>query len=111
MMRSVLLTSLVLLGFVGNAQDVPRAQLYGAVIDSVSGMPVYEALVEWYDPAGKRQAIVQTNSEGRFALFIPREEDVELRVTENGYLPLRLDLPAFEPGESAREVDLQLIPK
>lgn len=94
-----------------DAQEVPRAQLYGAVIDSLSGMPVYEALVEWYDPAGKRQAIVQTNSEGRFALFVPRDQGIELRVTENGYRPLVIEFPLFEPGESAREVDLKLVPK
>lgn len=111
LVRDSLLAGLVGLAPLSYAQETPRAQLHGAVIDSVSGMPIYEALVEWYDPAGKRQAIVQTNSEGRFALFVVREEELQLRVSENGYQPFSRTLPAFEPGESAREVDVELVPK
>ncbi|MEO8590908.1 MAG: carboxypeptidase-like regulatory domain-containing protein [Flavobacteriales bacterium] len=92
------------------AQDSLRVQLHGAVLDSLSGNAVLGALVEWYDGNGKRQAITQTNSEGRYALFLFSGQPIELRVTENGYRPFVELVPPFEPGESAREVDLRLVP-
>ena len=91
------------------AQDSVRVQLHGVVLDSLSGAPVYEALVEWYDANGKRQAITQTNSEGHYALFLYAGQPIELRITENGYRPFMEMVPPFEPGESAREVDLHLV--
>lgn len=93
------------------AQDSVRVQIHGSVVDSVSRKPVYEALVEWYDADGKRQAITQSNSEGNYALFILAGQPAELRVTEQGYRPFVIKVPPFEPGESARQVDLLLVPK
>lgn len=92
-------------------QDSIRVQLYGTVIDEVSQQPVFETLVEWYNAAGKRQAVTQTNDEGRYALFVWAGEPIEIRITENGYEEFIETLPAFKPGESAREFVLRLVPK
>ena len=93
------------------AQDSLRVQIHGSVMDSSSREPVYEALVEWYDADGKRQALTQSNSEGNYALFILAGQPAELRVTENGYEPFVIKVPPFKSGESARQVDLLLVPK
>lgn len=93
------------------AQDSVRVQLHGTVFDQISGVPVFEALVEWHDANGKRQAITRTNSEGHYALFLYAGQPIELRIKENGYLSFVEMIPPFEPGESAREVDLYLVPK
>ncbi len=93
------------------AQDSVRVQLHGTVFDQISGVPVYEALVEWYDAKGERQAITQTNSEGHYALFLYAGQPIELRISENGYKSFLEMIPPFEPGESAREVDLYVVPK
>lgn len=92
-------------------QDSIRVQLYGSVMDEVTQQPVFETLVEWYNAAGKRQAVTQTNNEGRYALFVWAGEPIELRVTENGYEDFTETLPAFKAGESAREYVVRLIPK
>lgn len=92
-------------------QDSPRVQIHGAVLDSLTGKPVYEALVEWYDADGRRQAITQSNSEGSYALFILAGRSAELRVAEQGYRPFVIKVPAFEQGEIARQLDLLLVPK
>ena len=94
-----------------HAQDSLRVQIHGAVMDSSSRKPLFEALVEWYDANGKRQAITQSNSEGNYALFILAGQPAELRVTENGYRPFVIKVPPFKSGESARQVDLLLVPK
>ncbi|HMC97918.1 MAG TPA: carboxypeptidase-like regulatory domain-containing protein [Flavobacteriales bacterium] len=93
------------------AQDSLRVQLYGSVLHAISGTPIHEALVEWYDGNGKRQAVTQTNSEGHYALFVSSGQPIELRVKENGYEPFVGSVPPFEPGESARELDLRLVPE
>jgi hypothetical protein len=94
-----------------HVQDSIRVQLYGTVIDEVTQQPVFETLVEWYNSAGKRQAVTQTNDEGRYALFVWAGEPIEIRITENGYEDFAETLPAFEAGESAREFVLRLVPK
>lgn len=109
--RSVLPILLLAASFPVVAQDSVRVQLHGAVLDAVTHKPVFEALVEWYDADGKRQAITQTNSEGNYALFILAGSPIELRVKENGYEELIEQVPPFKPGESAREHDLRLVPK
>jgi len=112
MIARILALSLFVTGMnMAVAQDSLNVQLHGAVVDSTSGLPIYEALVEWYDAHGRRQAITQTNSEGSYALFVPAGQPIELRVTENGYQPYVAQVPPFEPGESARQVDLHLVPK
>lgn len=104
---------LLLLAFAGatRAQDSLRVQLHGMVLDAVSQQPVYEVLVEWYDGEGKRQGITQTNSEGRYAMFLYPTPGNELRVKENGYEDFVLPLSPFKEGEAAREQDLWLEPK
>lgn len=108
-----LLALLALFGAVAmvQAQDGMRVQLHGAVVNAVTHAPLYEVLVEWYDVDGGRQAITQTNSEGRYALFVAGEEQVELRVKENGYKDFVFKVPPFEEGEQVRECDLRLEPK
>jgi len=93
------------------AQDTLQVQLHGTILNATTGKPVYEALVEWYDASGHRQAITQSNSEGHYAMFISTTGPIELRVDENGYAPYRESDIAFEPGESAREHDLRLVPE
>ena len=94
-----------------SAQDTLRVQLHGTVVNATTGKPVLEALVEWYDAAGHRRSITQSNSEGHYAMFISATGPIELRVDENGYAPYREKDIIFEPGESAREHDLHLVPK
>lgn len=93
------------------AKDSIRVQLHGTVIDEITQEPLYETLVEWYDSAGKRQAVTQTNNEGRYALFVWAGEDVELRIVENGYQDYAEVLPGFKAGESAREHVIRMVPK
>ena len=92
------------------AQDSLRVQLHGLVVDATTDAPVYEALVEWYDAAGNRQAITQSNSEGNYALFVTTTGLLELRVEENGYAPYAERI-TIVPGESAREFTIRLVPK
>ena len=108
-------TALFALGMFGHvaatAQDTLHVQLHGMVVNATTGEPVYEALVEWYDDSGHRQAITQSNSEGHYAMFIATTGAIELRVQENGYAPFVESDIVFESGESAREHDLHLVPK
>ncbi len=101
----------IAIGTTTYAQDSLRVQLHGMVLDGVSQQPVYEVLVEWYDGDGKRQGITQTNSEGRYALFVHPTPGMELRVQENGYKDLVFEVITFKEGEAAREQDLWLEPK
>jgi len=94
-----------------SAQDTLRVQVHGVVVNAESNAPVFEALVEWYDGQGRRQAITQSNSEGNYALFVRTTGFVELRIAEDGYLPYKEELPLIEPGESAREFTIRLVPK
>lgn len=91
-------------------QDTLRVQVHGLVVNAATDRPVLEALVEWYDADGKRQAVNQTNSEGAYAFFIATTGDLELRVVENGFVDFseRLHVDA---GESAREFTIRLVPK
>jgi len=92
------------------AQDTLHVQVHGVVVDAGSGLPVLETLVEWYDAEGERQAVNQTNNEGKYAFFVRTTGEVELRVSENGYEPF-VHLMSVEPGESAREFTIRLVPK
>lgn len=112
MMRRTIPTLVLLaLGATAYAQDSLRVQLHGMVLDAVSQQPVLEVLVEWYDADGKRQGLTQTNTEGRYALFIHGARGAELRVQENGYKDLVFAVSPFKEGEAAREQDLWLEPK
>lgn len=92
------------------AQDTLRVQVHGVVVDAESGLPVLETLVEWYDTEGRRQAVNQTNNEGNYAFFVQTTGEVELRVNENGYEPFLQEL-LIEPGESAHEFTIRLVPR
>jgi hypothetical protein len=92
------------------AQDTLRVQIHGSVLDARTETPILEALVEWYDANGKRQAITQTNSEGSYAFLVRTTGSLELRLSENGYLEYR-EVLTLEPGECAREHVIRLVPK
>lgn len=94
------------------AAPPPMVQVFGSVTDSVSGKPVYDSLVEFYDAAEVRKAVSSVNADGRYALFIPAGKPFELRITkENGYHELRKPLPTIPPGTAQWRQDLVLQPK
>lgn len=96
--------------FSGSAQDTLKVQVHGAVLDAATDAPILEALVEWYDQSGHRQAVNQTNSAGNYAFFVHTTGLVELRVAENGYVPFSQQL-IVEPGENAKEFTIRLEPR
>lgn len=109
-MRSVLLFLLLCFGLSVHAQEKPRVQVYGTVTDSLSGRPVYTT-IEHYDLAGERWALTETNSEGRYALFVPAEVPFELRVVPlPGRSELRHTLPALPASARTFRLDLRLRP-
>lgn len=114
-MARPLMCALLLFGVLGTAQttvaqDTLKVQVHGAVVNATTEQPVLEALVEWYDEHGHRQAVNQTNSEGSYALFVVTTGALELRVAENGYEAYSEKL-LITPGESAREFTIRLVPK
>lgn len=95
-----------------HAQLPTRVQVTGLVTDARTGKPVYECLVEHYDPAGKRWGLTTVNSEGRYSLFIPTGEAFELRVVdENGYRPMREQHGPLPADARTWEHDLHLEPR
>ncbi len=118
MMRAFILLSASMLAFGASAQVDPapasdpalKVQVHGAVVNATTEAPVLEALVEWYDASGHRQAVNQTNSEGNFAFFVTTNGELELRVVENGYEAFSEKL-TIAPGESAKEFTIRLVPK
>lgn len=110
MIRALFLLLVCVFVDVAVAQDTLRVQVHGAVLNATTDQPVLETLVEWYDADGHRQAVNQTNSEGRYAFFILTTGELELRVAENGYEPYGEKL-RITPGESAREFMIRLVPK
>ncbi|HRO39495.1 MAG: hypothetical protein M9900_05450 [Flavobacteriales bacterium] len=89
-----------------------RVQLVGQVTDSLSGKPVYDCLVGYYDREGQRRSITPVNSDGRYAMFIPATEPFELRVErENGYVEMHRKGPAIPLGTPQYRMDLVLRPK
>lgn len=109
-MRSLLLLTLLCSVMSVKGQDVPRVQVYGTVTDSLSGKAVYTT-IEHYDLAGKRWALTETNSEGRYALFVPANEPFELRVTPlPGERELRRTMAALPPSARTFRLDLRLRP-
>lgn len=108
--RTVLFAVVCVVAGVATAQDTLKAQVHGAVLDAATHAPVLEALVEWYDADGQRQAVNQTNSEGHYAFFVRTTGVLILRVEENGYVAFSEQLH-IEPGESAKEFTIRLVPK
>lgn len=109
-MRTLLVFTLLGVFGLAKAQDSLRVQVHGVVLNASTGEPVLEALVEWYDADGYRQAVNQTNNEGRYAMFVRTTGVVELRLTENGYKPF-LQRFTLHPGECAKEFTIRLTPK
>ncbi len=94
-------------------QDSPdRVQVFGIVTDSITGKPVYDCLVEYYNMAGERLSISSVNSDGRYAMYIPAHLPFELRIErENGYAELRVRAPEIPEGSEPFRLDLVLKPK
>ncbi len=108
-MRALVLLFLLPVACLCRAQQPPLVQVSGLVTDAATGAPVYDCLVEHYDLAGKRWAVITTNTEGRYAAFVPAGTAFELRIVEeNGYAPLVQRVEAIAPGGSAAQ-DLRLI--
>lgn len=110
MKRALLLSATCMIAGATSAQDTLRVQVHGAVVNAVTEQPVLEALVEWYDADGQRQAVNQTNSEGSYAFFVLTTGELELRVAEDGYEAYTERL-RITPGASAREFTIRLVPK
>lgn len=110
MMRTLFLLVLCTFAVAASAQDTLKVQVHGAVLDATTDAPVLEALVEWYDTNGHRQAVNQTNNEGNFAFFVVTTGELELRVAENGYQAFSEKM-TIAPGESAKEFTIRLVPK
>lgn len=116
MLRSLLLP-LVLASLSLRAQDpkidqLNNVQVYGTVIDGISGKPVYDCLVEYYTNNGERKSVSSVNADGRYAMFIPAGKSFELRVTrENGYLEMRQTVQAVPYGVKQFRKDLFLQPR
>jgi len=109
-MRALLLTFALLTVVFTKAQDQPRVQVYGSVTDSLSGRTVHTT-VEHYDLHGKRWALTEVNSDGRYALFLPAGEPFELRVAPlPGQVELRRTMPAVPAGARTFRLDLRLKP-
>lgn len=108
-MRVLVLLLPIMVATMCRAQQPPLVQVSGMVTDSATGRPVYDCLVEHYDLAGKRWAVITTNTEGRYAAFVPAGTSFELRIVdENGYAPLLQRVEAIAPGTTATQ-DLRLI--
>lgn len=118
MTRTFILLFTSMVAFEVRAQEAPapvsepdlKVQVHGAVLDAKTDAPVLEALVEWYDASGHRQAVNQTNDEGNFAFFVLTTGELELRVAENGYEAFSEKI-TIAPGESAKEFTIRLVPK
>lgn len=95
-----------------NGAAQASVHLSGRVRDGLTGKPVYDCLVAYYDTAGVRRWVTPVNSDGAYSLFIPAAARFELRVErENGYADLRRPVQAPPEGVAAWEVDLVLDPK
>lgn len=91
------------------AQTPAQVQLYGAVADSITGKPLYDCLVGYYNLQGERLSITPVNSEGIYALFIPTGTAFELRIElENGYREMRKTVPPIAEGVAEYRLDLLL---
>jgi hypothetical protein len=88
-----------------------RVQLYGMVTDSLTGKPVYDCLVEYFGRDGQRSSISSTNSDGRYAMFVPAGVPFELRIVkEGGYFDLRRAVRPIAAGTGQYRQDLVLQP-
>ena len=109
--RLLFTSALLLLAWGLSAQDTMRVQLHGTVLDAASAEPLPEVEVGWAASNGELQAVTFSNADGRYALFVKIPGEVVLNVDENGYAPLRMVIQDLQAGESARELDLLLLPK
>lgn len=89
-----------------------RVQVFGTVTDSLTGKPVYDCLVAYYDLEGNRRSVSSVNSDGHYAMFIPAHIPFELRVErEDGYKDLGRRAPVIPQGVQEFRFDLVLQPK
>lgn len=98
--------------------DVPpdssadRVQVFGTVTDSLTGKPVYDCLVAYYDLEGDRRSVSSVNSDGQYAMFIPAHIPFELRIErEDGYKDLGRRAPVIPKGVKQFRFDLMMRPK
>ena len=89
-----------------------RVQVFGTVTDSLSGKPVYDCLVAYYDLEGNRRSVSSVNSDGQYAMFIPAHIPFELRIErEDGYKDLGRRAPVIPKGVKQFRFDLVMRPK
>ncbi len=89
-----------------------RVQVFGTVTDSITGKPVYDCLVAYYDLEGDRRSVSSVNSDGQYAMFIPVHIPFELRIErEDGYIDLEKRAPKVPKGVKQFRFDLVLRPK
>ena len=94
------------------ASSVDRVQVFGMVTDSLTGKPVYDCLVAYYDLEGNRRSVSSVNSDGQYAMFIPAHIPFELRIErEDGYVNLGKRAPEIPKGIKQFRFDLVLSPK
>lgn len=112
-MRSLLVVLLLHVALLLPAQEKPTmVQISGTVSDATSGKPIPDCLVEHYDTEGRLQALVPTNGDGLYALFLPAGVAYELRVArENGYLPTSSAGMPILPGRGTHTHHIALTPR
>lgn len=89
-----------------------RVQVFGTVKDSLTGKPVYDCLVAYYDLQGERRSVSSVNSDGYYAMFIPAHLPFELRIErEDGYKDLGRRAPVIPNGVKQFRLDLVMLPK
>ncbi len=89
-----------------------RVQVFGTVTDSLTGKPIYDCLVAYYDLEGTRRSVSSVNSDGQYAMFLPAHIPFELRIErEDGYKDLGKRAPAIPKGMKQFRFDLVMRPK
>jgi hypothetical protein len=91
------------------AQQNWRVQVYGKTLDAETGKPVY-CTVELYNADGERLAITETNGDGNYAMFVPADSALEIKVAENGYRGTSMALNPIPAGRKERYMDIALEP-
>ncbi len=98
-----------LLTITAMAQQNWRVQVHGRTLDAETGKPVY-CTVELYNADGEMLAITETNGDGGYALFVPSQKELEIKVAENGYRGTSMKLQPIPAGRKQRSLDIQLCP-
>jgi hypothetical protein len=93
--RALLLGGLLLAPPVAHAQSV-----LGAVVESETGEPIADAMVELMAAAGVTDVRVRTDSSGLFLIHTPRPGTFTVRVTHPAFVDIESDMLTVGPGES-----------